>query len=150
MRTACAALLLVAALAVPARAGCGPDRADGEARADLKDLAAKLEQVRGALAAEKEELARADDACRKRLKALEQELAELRAYREKLLAGKVDRVRRLAEVQAELEARLAKRMRLAEKPPPAAKGHSAEDKLDLILKKLDDLERRLRKLEGKP
>jgi DNA repair exonuclease SbcCD ATPase subunit len=140
MRSLCVSLLLVAALAVPARAGCGPAPAEeaDQARAELQEVAAQLERVRLTLAAEKMQLAEAEEAYRRKLKALERELGAVRAER-------MEKVRRLAHMQAHLEGRLAKL-----KPPPAAKGPGVEDKLDLILKKLDDLERRLRQLEGKP
>jgi curli biogenesis system outer membrane secretion channel CsgG len=144
MRSLCVSLLLVAALAVPARAGCGPAPAEeaDQARAELQEVAAQLERVRLTLAAEKMQLAEAEEAYRRKVKALERELAAVRAER-------LEKVRRLAHMQAQLEGQLARLKPLAEKPPPAAKGRGAEDKLDLILKKLDDLERRLRKLEGK-
>lgn len=152
MRTACAALLLLFTTALPAWAGCGPTAPDArQLKQKLDEVAAELGKVRAAIAAEKERWAKAEGAYRERAKALEQELARLRDARDKAAAEGAERLKHLAELQARLERRLADIKAIQEaagRARPEAKGRGAEDKLDLILKKLDDLEGRLRKLEG--
>lgn len=149
-------------LAVPAWGGDGPSEKKMEqdlaaCAAEIAKLQRMMNEVSDTVAlkvaeltrhieAERQAWAKAEDAHRQRMKALEEARGQAPAQ------GKVA-VARLTEQMLRREAELtALRTALAEKHRRAegkAKPTSVEDKLDLILKKLDDLDQRVKKLEGK-
>ena len=128
LRSAVVALLL---LAVPAWGGCGPfeTKAEKESAEYTAACITKLKQM----------LVDSQG----RMKELEAEKARTAAAMLRL-REEIEKLEKHLVVLQE-KATLVKH-RTAE---GKAKGTTVEDKLDLILKKLDDLDQRVRKLEGK-
>jgi hypothetical protein len=159
MRSAVVGLLLVVTLAVAARGGCGPSSPEGGGGAFPPEwYLPEIAKVKTAIRVEKEKWAR-------KVEALRIQIAALEVERVKADAEGARAVDRLTKELPHLEAQLAKSKLIAEgKAPPAPKSPGVEDqrqtgfrekgpggaeeKLDLILKKLDDLDNRVRKLEG--
>jgi hypothetical protein len=125
MRSAWSVVVLLC-LASPPWAASGPD-----------SLEARIEKAKSELAAEKAGLVQVQKAAAKKfLDKLEAENADEVAHRKATIAA--------AERQVELLLSVKDRQ-----APTKAKAAGVEEKLDLILKKLDDLDKRVQKLEGK-
>jgi hypothetical protein len=114
----------------------GGEKQDPERRQMLRHV----NSVKQAIDAEKLKLAKVNEDYRARLAALEKERANARRD----AAVKIDI---LAAKLKELETIMVRLKEAA--PQKKVRPASIEEKLDLILKKLDDLEKRVQRLEGK-
>jgi hypothetical protein len=136
----CAVVAVVLALGLTFTALRGDDRADGRAREELRMNNELLAQLRAAIKAEKDKMAKVDEVYQARLAALEKDRARTR--HESL--ARIDVLNaKIADIEAKIRSRAG---RPQEKKVRTA---SIEEKLDMILKKLEELDKRVQKLEGK-